>query len=69
MLRQRKLGKLKAMSAVETEDERRARAVAEIDESMIDWYLQLSVIERLRAVASRGAAVLERLARAASTDR
>jgi len=56
------------MSDVETQDELMARAVAEVDESLIDWYLQLSVIERLRA-ASRSAAVLERLARAASTHR
>jgi hypothetical protein len=43
-------------------------AVAEVDESLIEWYLQLSVIERLRS-ASRSAAVLERLARAASANR
>jgi len=56
------------VSDVESEDERMKRAVAEVDHSLIEWCLQLSVIERLRA-ASRGAAVLERLARAASADR
>jgi hypothetical protein len=45
-----------------------ARAVAEVDESLLDWYRGLSVVERLRA-ASRSAAVLERMARAASTHR
>ena len=33
--------------------------------TLIDWYLQLSITERLRA-ASRHAATLERLCRAAS---
>ena len=50
------------------QDELVARAVAEIDESLLAWYRDLSVIERLRA-ASKNAATLERLARAASTDR
>jgi len=36
--------------------------------SLIDWYLSLSLVERLNA-ASRAAATLERLARAASPDR
>jgi hypothetical protein len=36
----------------------------EIDHSLLDWYRELSMIERLRA-ASKAAAVLERLARAA----
>jgi len=36
----------------------------EIDYSLLDWYRELSIIERLRA-ASKAAAVLERLARAA----
>jgi len=41
---------------------------AEVDVSLFDWYRELSVTERLRA-ASRSAATLERLRRAASTDR
>jgi hypothetical protein len=52
----------------ETQDELIARAVGEVDESLIDGYLQLPVIERLQA-ASKAAAVLERLARAASANR
>ena len=56
------------MSDEETQDELIARAVSEVDESLIDWFLQLSIIERLRS-ASRSAAVMERLARAASADR
>jgi hypothetical protein len=52
----------------ETQDELIARAVAEVDESLIEWYLQLSVMERLDD-ASRSAAVLERFARAASANR
>lgn len=51
-----------------TQDELIERAVAEVDESLIEWYLQLSVTERLRS-ASRSAAALERLARAASANR
>ncbi len=43
-------------------------AAEEVDESLLEWALSMSVIERLRA-ASRSAATLERLARAASTDR
>ena len=45
-----------------------AKAVEEVDESLLDWYRDLSVVERLRA-ASQSAATLERMARAASTDR
>ncbi len=41
------------------------KAVDEVDHSLIDWYRGMSMIERLRA-ASRSAAVLERLARAAA---
>ncbi|MEJ7604567.1 MAG: hypothetical protein WKG01_42335, partial [Kofleriaceae bacterium] len=44
------------------------QAVGEIDVSLLDWYLSLSVIERLRA-ASRSAAMLERLRRGATSDR
>ncbi|MBK9036754.1 MAG: hypothetical protein IPL61_36810 [Myxococcales bacterium] len=40
----------------------------EVDVSLLDWYLQLTVCERLRA-ASASAATLERLARAATRDR
>lgn len=43
-------------------------ASSEIDESLLDWYLALTLTERLRA-ASKSAATLERLRRAASTDR
>jgi hypothetical protein len=39
----------------------------DVDWSLLVWYRQLSVVERLRA-ASRVAATLERLARAASTN-
>ena len=41
---------------------------SEVDLALIDWYLRLSLIERLNA-ASRAAATLERLARAASSNR
>ncbi len=41
---------------------------AEVDESLLDWYRQLTMCERLRA-ASKAAATLERLARAANPDR
>jgi hypothetical protein len=41
------------------------RAVDEVDDSLIEWYRGLSVTERLR-VASRSAAFLERMSRAAS---
>lgn len=41
---------------------------AEIDESLLDWYRQLTMCERLRA-ASKSAATLEHLARAANPDR
>jgi hypothetical protein len=44
------------------------RAVGEVDASLLEWYRGLSVTERLRA-ASRSAALLERLARAASANR
>ena len=40
----------------------------EVDESLLAWYRELSMVERLRA-ASRAAATLERLRRAASADR
>jgi hypothetical protein len=40
----------------------------EVDQSLLDWYRELSVVERLRA-ASRSAAWLERMRRAASRDR
>ena len=43
-------------------------ATAEVDTSLLDWYRELSVVERLRA-ASRAAATLDRLAHAASKDR
>lgn len=56
------------MSELSPQDELVERPAAEVDESLIEWYLQLSVIERLRS-ASRSAAVLERLARAASANR
>ncbi|MBX3160614.1 MAG: hypothetical protein KF773_31905 [Deltaproteobacteria bacterium] len=42
--------------------------IEEIDESLLEWHLSLTVLERLRG-ASKHAAVLERLRRAASTDR
>ena len=44
------------------------RQEQEIDDTLLDWYLQLTVTERLRA-ASKSAATLERLRHAASTDR
>jgi len=40
-------------------------AVAEVDESLLDWFLSLAITWRSRS-ASRGAAVLERLARVAA---
>jgi hypothetical protein len=43
-------------------------AVGEVDQSLLHWYRELSIVERLRA-ASRSAATLERLARAASSNR
>ena len=55
-------------TAHEIQTELIKRAVEEVDHSLLDWYRSLSVIERLRA-ASRSAAQLERIARAASTDR
>lgn len=45
-----------------------ADAAAEVDVSLLDWYRELSLVERLRA-ASRAAATLDRLAHAASKDR
>lgn len=51
-----------------TNEEQLRAAVAEVDESLLDWYLSLSIVERLRA-ASRSAAVLERMARVASRNR
>jgi len=40
----------------------------EVDQSLLEWFLGLSIVERLRTT-SRNAAVLERLRRAASQDR
>ena len=45
-----------------------ARAAGEVDQSLLDWYRELSMVERLRA-ASRTAAVLERMARVATGNR
>jgi hypothetical protein len=45
-----------------------AEPEVEVDESLLAWYAELTVTERLRA-ASRSAALLERLRRAASADR
>ncbi len=42
-------------------------AAAEVDDSLLGWYRQLTMCERLRA-ASKAAATLERLARAATRD-
>ena len=44
------------------------QATTEVDLSLLEWFHGLSTRERLR-VASRNAAALERLKRAASTDR
>ena len=52
----------------ESQSELLARAVGEVDQSLLEWFAGLSLIERLRA-ASRNAAMLERMARAASRDR
>ena len=49
-------------------DELIAQASHEVDASLLEWFRGLSMIERLRA-ASRNAALLERMARAASADR
>jgi hypothetical protein len=54
--------------SIDFSEEEQHRAVEEVDQSLLDWYLGLSVVERLRA-ASRSAAVLERMARAASRNR
>ncbi|MBZ0237789.1 MAG: hypothetical protein K8M05_36075 [Deltaproteobacteria bacterium] len=43
-------------------------AAAEVDTTLLDWYRELSLVERLRA-ASRAAATLDRLAHAASKNR
>jgi hypothetical protein len=43
-------------------------AAAEVDVTLLDWYRELSLVERLRA-ASRAAATLDRLTHAASKDR
>lgn len=56
------------MTGVESTEELIARAASEVDESLLEWYRSLSMTERLRA-ASRNAATLERIARAASRDR
>lgn len=40
----------------------------EVDWTLLAWYGELSLVERLRA-ASKAAATLDRLARAASPDR
>jgi hypothetical protein len=52
----------------ETTEELIARATSEVDDSLLEWYRGLSMIERLRA-ATRNAIFLERMARAASRDR
>jgi len=44
------------------------QATDEVDLSLLEWYRALSPRERLR-VASKNAAVLERLKRAAATNR
>ena len=49
-------------------DELLERATGEIDRSLIEWYRSLSVMDRLRA-ASKAAATLERLRRAATANR
>jgi len=54
--------------ATDAGSELEARATDEVDRSLLEWYLGLSVTERLRA-ASRSAAVLDRMRRAASRDR
>jgi hypothetical protein len=41
---------------------------AEVDRSLLEWYRGMTVVERLRA-ASRAAAALDKLRRAASTHR
>jgi hypothetical protein len=56
------------MNRGDANDESLARAADEVDHSLLQWYAGLSMIERLRA-ASRSAAVLERMARAAARDR
>ena len=43
-------------------------ATAEVDVSLLDWYRELSLVERLRA-ARHAAGTLDRLAHAASKDR
>ena len=44
------------------------QAAREVDRSLIEWYLELTITERLRA-ASKNAALLDRMARAASKHR
>jgi hypothetical protein len=44
------------------------QAAREVDPSLIEWYRELTVTERLRA-ASKTAAFLDRMARAASKHR
>lgn len=61
-------GTLLVMDESRQQAELIAKAVDEVDESLLEWSLGLSVLERLRA-ASTNAAALERLARAASTNR
>jgi hypothetical protein len=43
-------------------------AAAEVDVSLLDWFRELTLTERLRS-ASRSMATLERMARATSTNR
>jgi hypothetical protein len=50
------------------DNEQLLQAAAEVDESLLEWFRSLSVLDRLRAT-SRNAAVLERLARAAARNR
>ncbi len=49
-------------------DRELARAVTEVDQSLLDLYRAMTVTERLRA-ATKHAATIERLRRAASTNR
>jgi hypothetical protein len=56
------------VSAIESTSELLTRAASEVDASLLEWYRGLSLVERLRA-ASRNAALLERMARAASRNR
>jgi hypothetical protein len=56
------------MSAEEPPHDALPSRADEVDASLLEWYGELSMIERLRA-ASRSAAWLERMRRAASRDR